>query len=333
MAPQEDLLSSLETTLGHEARLVRHAGLAYTEARGRAGLEAVERALSAYFSWRTSRAAAGGTGGLQSIVESWGTAELLAINPQGWGELTVSDAGLQLRVTSAPELRHYAGHGVLPFAALHYGALGRELAKGAGLGGAVEVRQDGEVLHLTVGAPDTSSDAARPGVAAEGDAGRRLLRATSENRGALIVFLGREADNAFGADGEEMFRSACRAFGAERGSAMRLSHLSNDLSLDLVSMMELYDSGGNTNVWEYRDEGTLTPREWSQDCTFCPFVQSWHDLDGLRYGYIYDHEFHYAQFKAYRRDIEVRWGELMSRGDATCEFRFSIPDEVGTPGG
>ncbi|MFD2353944.1 hypothetical protein ACFSTC_38755 [Nonomuraea ferruginea] len=57
-----------------------------------------------------------------------------------------------------------------------------------------------------------------------------------------------------------MFREAVRAFGAERGAAMRLDHLSKGLTLDLVNMMELYDSGGNEDVWQYRDEGTLTPR-------------------------------------------------------------------------
>jgi hypothetical protein len=326
---ESDLFSSLVTTMGHEARIVRHAGLAYTQARGAAGLAAVERALSRYYAWRASAALARSTGGLVSMVESWGTAELLALNPQGWGELAVTDSGLQMRVTTSPQLSHYVGHDVLPFARVHFGALARELATAAGFGDAVTVDVEGTTLRVSIGSPGDSQDAARPGVPLEGEAGQRLLAATSENRGALMVFLGREAETAFGSDGEEMYRVAMRGFGAERGEAMRLSHLSSGLSLDLVNMIELYDSGGNTNVWQYRDDGVLTDQEWSQDCTFCPFVASWHDLDGLRYGRIYDHEFHTSQFKAYRQDIEVRWGELQSRGDATCEFRFSIPQGAG----
>jgi hypothetical protein len=326
---ESDLFSSLVTTMGHEARIIRHAGLAYTEARGQAGFAVVQEALSKYYAWRVSGAIARSKGGLVSIVESWGTAELLAVNPQGWGELEVTDSGLRLRITSSPELRHYEGHDALPFAAVHYGALARELAKAAGFGDAVTVALDGPTLCVTIGAIGEPENVARPGVPLEGDAGLRLLAATTENRGSQMVFLGREAENAFGSDGEEMYREAMRGFGAERGAAMRLSHLSSGLALDLVNMIELYDSGGNTNVWQYRDDGILTIHEWSQDCTFCPFVGPWHDLDGLRYGRIYDHEFHYSQFKAYRRDIEVRWGELQSRGDATCEFRFSIPQEAG----
>src|SRR5690606_11984934 len=44
-AVTQDLHTSLVTTLGHEARIIRHAALAYTRARDRAGLEAVQSAL------------------------------------------------------------------------------------------------------------------------------------------------------------------------------------------------------------------------------------------------------------------------------------------------
>lgn len=320
-----DPLSSLVTTMTHEARIIRHAGLAYSDARGRDGLTVVQDALEAYYDWRAGAARRRGGPELPSIVASWGTAELLALNPQGWGELAVSDAGLRLAVTSSPELRHYRSHDVPAFAELHYGALARALAKIAGLDVAVPVEQDERGVWITVGRPDAGTHVSRPGSGTSDEELRALLRATSENRGALMVFLGRAADAAFGADGEAMYREAIRGFGAERGAAMRLDHLSRGLTRDLVSMLERYDSGGNTDVWEYRDDGVLVSHEWSQDCVYCPFVASWHELDGLRYAEIYDHEFHVAQFRAYRQDIEVRWGELQSRGDATCEFRFRIP--------
>lgn len=321
-AVTEDLHTSLVTTLGHEARIVRHAALAYTRARDRAGLDVVERALKSYYQWRIAQAAPAGSD-LPAIVAGWRSADLLAINPQGWGELVVDPAGLRMRVTSSPELRHYVNHDVAPFAVVQYRSLAEALAEAVGMSGTGSAELRGEELVLTVGTPP--GEGQRPGIPLEGQDGLDMLHATTESRGKLIVFLGRAADEAFGADGEAMFREAMREFGRERGESMRLRHLSAGLETNLLNIMNLYDSGGNTNVWQYRDEGTLTPTLWSQDCTHCPYVQPWKDLSGLRYGEIYDHEFHVAQFKAYRNDIEVRWGELQSRGDATCEFRFSIP--------
>lgn len=323
-----DLMTSLVTTMTHEARIIRHAGLAYTRARQEAGLATVERALRGYFDWRAAAAAGRGDGGLPDIVRLWGTAELLSVNAQKWGELGVGESGLRLEVHSTPELQHYRASGVPAFATIHYRSLMSALMRAAGLPDDVRADWRGDSLILQAGQTLSPGEEERPGVPLSGEEGLALVRATCENRGALLVFLGREAEETFGADGDRMFREAVRGFGEERGAAMRLDHLSKGLSLDLVNMMELYDSGGNENVWQYRDAGTLTPVEWSQDCTFCPFVQPWRDLDGLRYGEIYDYEFHVSQFKAYREDIEVKWGELMSRGDATCEFRFSIPSPV-----
>ncbi|WP_055478476.1 L-2-amino-thiazoline-4-carboxylic acid hydrolase [Sphaerimonospora mesophila] len=319
-----DLMTSLVTTMTHEARIVRHAGLAYTRARREAGLAVVERALRGYFDWRAAAAAGRGGAGLPDIVRSWRTAELLSVNAQGWGELRVGTRGLRLRLDGTPELLHLGAHGVPAFAVIYYRALVSALMRAAGLPGDVRAEWRETTLTLEAGEAPEPADEVRPAVALSGEEGLALLRATSENRGALLVFLGRTAEQTFGADGEQMYREAVRGFGAERGEAMRLDHLSKGLTLDLRNMMELYDSGGNEDVWQYRDEGVLTPAQWSQDCTFCPFVRPWNDLDGLRYGEIYDHEFHVAQFKAYREDIEVKWGELQSRGDATCEFRFSI---------
>lgn len=323
-----DLLTSLVTTMTHEARIIRHAALAYTRERQKAGLAVVERALRGYFDWRAAGVVGRSGTDLPGIVQGWGTAELLSVNAQKWGELRVGKAGLRLELHGTPELSHYRAHGVPAFAMIHYGALVAALMRAAGLPEDVRTAWRSDSLVVEAGETPSPDEEVRPAVAPVGEAGLALLKATSENRGALLVFLGREAERAFGADGERMYREAIRAFGAERGAAMRLDHLSKGLTLDLRNMMELYDSGGNEDVWQYRDEGTLTPTQWSQDCTFCPFVQPWRDLDGLRYGEIYDYEFHIAQFKAYHEDIEVRWGELQSRGDATCEFRFSLKGTV-----
>jgi hypothetical protein len=324
----DGLLTPLITTLTHEARIIRHAGLAYSQARQGDGLAVVERAVSAYFNWRAAGARARGADGLVDIVQSWRTGDLLAVNTQGWGDLSVGAAGLRLHLRDTPELRHYDSHGVPAFAVLHYRGLVAALMRAADLPDDVRATWQGSELTIEAGEPPTDHDAVRPGIEVNGPDGLALLKATSEGRGSLLVFLGREADQAYGADGEQMYREAVRAFGAERGAAMRLDHLSRGLSLDLQNMLERYDSGGNEDVWEYRDEGFLSPQQWSQDCTYCPFVRPWQDLDGLRYGEIYDHEFHVAQFKAYRDDIEVRWGQLQSRGDATCEFRFSVKPVV-----
>ncbi len=319
----------LKTTMTHVARLVRHAGLSYTNAQGKDGLELVRSALDAYWNWRISQVTANlrSDATLPDVVRNWGTAELLAVNPAGWGELRVSPTGLSLHIHASPEWNHLKSYGTPAFAEVYYGSLMEQLIKWSGLKETATTSLEDGGLRIDFGDPARSGEL--PSVGLTGPEGLALLKASSEIRGGLIVFLGRLAEEAFGADGEEMFRDAIRGFGAERGHAMRLDHLSMGLKLDLVNMLELYDSGGNEDVWQYKDEGVLTKNEWSQDCTFCPFVSAWKSLDGLRYGEIYDHEFHFHQFKAYSPDIEVRWGELQSRGDSTCEFRFTMKKSKG----
>src|SRR5690349_208858 len=122
MAHEEDRQQSLVTTLTHEARIIRQAALAYTRHRQAEGLAAVERALNAYYDWRVSTAATRERD-LTSVLEGWRSGELLMVNPQGWGKLSVGATSLRLQLASNPELRHYSGHDVLPFARLHYSAL------------------------------------------------------------------------------------------------------------------------------------------------------------------------------------------------------------------
>jgi hypothetical protein len=95
--------------------------------------------------------------------------------------------------------------------------------------------------------------------------------------------------------------------------------------------MEDWD-GPLVSVWQWRNEGELNARQWLQDCTWCPYAAAWNQFgeEGRRLGYLYDVELHTTMYNTYLPGVMVRWEKLMTRGDATCNFRIEVDEQLST---
>ncbi|KHL02736.1 hypothetical protein [Sinomonas humi] len=156
-----------------------------------------------------------------------------------------------------------------------------------------------------------------------------LIRQSSIHNGALYFFLARAIFAAYDASGEASIRSGVRAIGRERGEALRADHLRRGLPLNIKTEMDNWD-GPLVSVWQWREEGTLTPNVWKQECTWCPYASAWNQFgaEGQKFGYLYDVELHTTLYNTYLPGTLVRWETLKTRGDATCGFRIEASDEV-----
>jgi hypothetical protein len=156
-----------------------------------------------------------------------------------------------------------------------------------------------------------------------------LTRQSSVHNGALYFFLARAIIAQFDASGEASVRNGVRAIGRERGLAMRENHIENGWHLDMRTEMENWD-GPLVSVWQWQDEGTLTPNAWKQDCTWCPYAAAWSEFgaEGQALCYLYDLELHTTMYNTYLPGTTVRWETLKTRGDSTCGFRIEASDEA-----
>ena len=82
-----------------------------------------------------------------------------------------------------------------------------------------------------------------------------------------------------------------------------------------------------------RDGGHISDGTWYVDCTYCPLAEVWasEGAEGLRLGFMFDAPNHRGLLESYHPGTVIRWHAVKSRGDATCKFRFTIP-ELMTPG-
>jgi hypothetical protein len=342
VADRTESIDSLVIGLAHDARMARHAVQVFSERHGDAGIAVAREAVEGMGAWRGGRIRqrmerAGGPIDAREMVRHWGTGELLGAAELGWGAVHGSAGEVVVELASTPECEQFRWHTMPELSFFYYDALYRGIAGALGEGFSVNVEppltEHGPVVATfrfqgaTVGAAQPIND----GHFATDEAADAVLQESAKGRGALYVLLGRAAENAFGDTGEQSFREAVRRFGAERGHALRTRHQLRGLPLTLKSLGENYDSGGNTTIWRWADEGELTHQVLHQDCVYCPYVSVWHDLDALKYGRIYDYEVHLAQLQAYNPDVVIAWGEIQSEGAPRCQFRYSLPSAPPEP--
>jgi hypothetical protein len=342
VADRSESISSLVVGLGHDARMARHAVQVLGERQGETGIAAARKAVEGMGRWRGGRIRqrmerAGGPIDAREMVRHWGTGELLGAAELGWGSVRGSAGEVVVELASTPECEQFRWHSMPEISFFYFSALYTGIAEALGEGFSVSVEpprsDDGPVVATfrfagaEIGAPDAIND----GHFSTDEAADAVLQESAKGRGALYALVGREATQAFGDTGEQSFREAVRRFGAERGFALRTRHQLQGLPLTLKSLGENYDSGGNTTIWRWADGGELTHGVLHQDCTYCPYVSVWHDLDALKFGRIYDYEVHLAQLQAYNPDVVIAWGEIQSEGAPTCQFRYTLPSAPPEP--
>ena len=117
-----------------------------------------------------------------------------------------------------------------------------------------------------------------------------------------------------------------RTFGVDRGERLRARHLEEGRDVNLRTMQEHLDLPA-VSLWEFRDgETEISESKMFKTCTFCPYMGVWQEFeDGPAIGYLYDFEFHLAQYQAYLPGTLVEFDGVKTRGDAVCRFRFQAP--------
>lgn len=318
-----------------EAHQYHHIAAALEEEVGAGDARVVlASALHEYGAWRGHRIARRHDGAdiartLTNLVTEWGSGDLHGVLELDWGSVCGDDSGVQIAVTGSPDVAHLSEVGRRDLASLWWDNVLRGVVE-AYVGGNVEVAtaDSGDAVVSTLrihGGPGVPGAPLTSDVFAHSLSAQRVVRETVDNRAAQVALFGRRMIASYDASGEHALRVGIQRFGGERGRRLRDRHLEKGLEPHLKHMIDDFDYGGES-VWKFRDGGELTPQLWHQDCTFCPFAVVWRELDAMDLGYIYDLEFHVAQFKAYHPGIRVRWDKLQTRGDAVCEFRFDLPD-------
>jgi hypothetical protein len=316
-------LASLQTLLSHDGRFVRLVAQETTRTLGSDGTATLEAALRRFGTW-LARTVAGrarcNPGSLPTLLQAWDVGDLAVGHETGWSAAVRDGDDLVLTLAGTPALRHFDESGTPALGRWFYTHL---------LNG---------ISSWAASAPPMSGDDGpgltfrwRGGAAGplpeptSGLADARLLLHTAQGRGALMGLVGQALLNEHGTTGEYCLRTAMSRFGAERGQLLRARVDAQGLEPDIATMIANYDSGGHTSVWQWADGGELTAGRQFQDCTFCPFIPVWRELDAMEIGRIYDYEFHVAQFRAFNPAIRLRWDALQTRGDNHCAFRFTLP--------
>lgn len=152
-----------------------------------------------------------------------------------------------------------------------------------------------------------------------------LMRRSAISNGAFYAIVAQVVIEHFDATGEHLIRKGLREIGRRRGEVLRERHLAQGTELTVENLMNDWD-GPLVSVWTFDDDITLTPDRWEQNCTWCPYAAAWQEFGrrGQELGYMYDVEMHTAVYQTYHPDITVRWDQLKTRGDATCNFRVHL---------
>jgi hypothetical protein len=316
-------LASLQTLLSHDGRFVRLVAQEAAQTLGSDGTATLEAALRRFGTWLACTVAGRAgcdPGSLPALLQAWDVGDLAVGHETGWSAVTRDGDDLVLSLSGTPALRHFEESGAPALGRWYYTHVLEGISDWAASAPPVSADDD---RGLTLRWPD---EAARPVPEPTGglDDGRLLLH-TAQGRGALMGLVGQALLDEHGTTGEYCLRTAMSRFGTERGKLRRERVDAQGLEPDIATMIANYDSGGHTSVWEWADGGELTAGRQFQDCTFCPFIPVWRELDAMEIGRIYDYEFHVAQFRAFNPAIRLRWDALQTRGDSHCAFRFTLP--------
>lgn len=334
----EALDLTLQGVLELEVMMLRHLADAIVEEFAEDGIETVRIALHKYGRWRGQRMRqhhlAGGLSlSLRSMFEHWVTGDIPLLLVTGQGEIRADENTATLTIRDSPESRYLMGAGRQDLARDYYAHTYGGIAEGydsdlrVDVPSVLSIRPGTMVTWWVEGHPPNDLAALAPikslPVLQDPMATGALVRRTVQNRGALYVMVAREAIHRFDVAGEHAVREGIRRDGRERGDRQRERHVEAGRPLTLLNLMSDFDVP-TQHAWEWRDE-YLSDGVWFQDCTFCPHIPVWKELDALDLGYIYDVEIHQSQFRAYNPEIRVQWETLQTRGSKECRFRFTIP--------
>lgn len=146
----------------------------------------------------------------------------------------------------------------------------------------------------------------------------------SEIMAKLYFHLARALLDEFGPEGEVALREAIRAFGRDRGAALRDRHIARGIPINVKSLFEHYDLPGTESSRFRRTTIRLDADTRQSETYVCHFHEVWEALGGIEasrtLGQIYCNEFHQAMWGEYHPDIQVELPCLLTQGDSHCRF-------------
>lgn len=334
------MAQSLDSALWLQALVYRHVADATIAELGEEGRTRIASGLREYGRWRGRELAKAlpESATARDIALNWNGADLRLPIEKAYPGGGFRPAGniSEVSITESPQWTEWRSMADKSLARLYFAEILAGVAEGYGRGLLIEHPKFGPDLKSlwTIRITTPASDAG-PGVLDnttldDEQAARALLLATNRNFAALYYYMGRAIMAGPSLSGEKAFRSATRAFGVDRGERLRARHLEEGREINLRTMQQYLDLPA-VSLWEFKDgETEITPSKMFKTCTFCPYMGVWQDLeDGAAIGYLYDFEFHLAQYQAYMPGTLVEFDGVKTRGDSVCRFRFQVPQEVG----
>lgn len=331
------MVRSLEGALWMQALIYEHLATATIAELGPGeGRDRLSAGLEAYGRWRGEHFARqlppGATA--RDVAEHWPGADLRLALEQGCpgGGFRPGGGVAEISLVDAPEWREWRDHlSDRSLARVYYTAMLQGFAAGFGRDIVIEHPKYGpDLKSLWTVRFTMPGDAGRGPLESDSLADRTpamaLLMQTNRNFAALYTFLARAVMAGPSLSGEKAIRSGTRAFGVDRGERLKARHVAEGKPINMRTVELDYDLPA-ISVWGYRhDETVLTDTRLDLTCTFCPFAQVWDELDANDIGWMYDYEFHVAQYQAYLPGMIVEFDGVKTLGSATCKFRFRMPE-------
>lgn len=330
------MTKSLDSALWLQALVFRHVAEAAIAELGAEGRTRIARGLREYGRWRGQELAKTlpENATARDIALGWNGAELRLPIEKGYPGGGFRPAGniAEVSITDSPQWTEWRSLADRTLARLFMVELLAGVAEGYGRGLVIEHPKFGPDLkslwtvRLTTPGGETGPGVLEGTTLDDEAASRALLLATNRNFAALYYHLGRALMDGPSLSGEKAFRAGTRTFGVDRGERLRARHLEEGRDVNLRTMQEHLDLPA-VSLWEFRDgETEISESKMFKTCTFCPYMGVWQEFeDGPAIGYLYDFEFHLAQYQAYLPGTLVEFDGVKTRGDAVCRFRFQAP--------
>ena len=334
MTDKNDLVSRLTGILRMQAHLYHGIAERLCAAHAPEADNIIERALTAYGTWRGERLRTQhDSGGIApspgNLVAHWDNGDFHVVRALGGDSSEVTPGAAWVSLGKDPFAQFLVSAGATELANRYYGTVLDAFAAAydPNIEVAVESTDDGNwIVRWSAVAgdmvPESPSDAASDTAS--------LVRNGANLFGALYYFLGTELTDVLGDAGEQLLRKAVRETARERGEALRQEHLEAGLPINLESLMKNYDSPVE-EAFEWAEGEIMTPTRWHADCTYCPFYDVWGKVGGQKLGWLFDEELHPALYQAYHPGIQVKFVSNKNRGDHVCGFRFDIVEGTACP--
>lgn len=156
------------------------------------------------------------------------------------------------------------------------------------------------------------------------DVTRALVRLTA----SCYAFLATEVANVLSIEkADPLLRDAVRGFGRYRGKAIRREVESRGLPLDVRHLLDYWDLPSPEEAWSMNNRDRTAHYD-GYDVPGCPFHDYYRRLCPQPLAILICEEVHVAVAKEFNPAIEVWYPALLTRGQAKCVFRWSMPLEA-----